>query len=351
MYVTMIDHEVTTCCVQHILDVPFIAKKLAGLTLRCANAGCDVQLLFGREGARLDEHLDTCVHALLACPDCGLQTKRVDMPAHRPESTGCPRVLVRCTLCEADVRKSDWRVHETSASHVWMITSKFSRCFEAMRKKKDEVAAIRAEIAAVRVEVAFAKGQCAAITPSIEGKIAASDTRFEGLVAHQRVTMDAQFIEFEVPGWSDVKDTALFNTATPLKAWGLEWWLKIEKPLDGRIGLYLCCGEDELGKTPLPVDVDYQLMVRKRNDDLGVCASVVFRATFGTEKAWGLSKFTNNEAIEREGGYSRTEDKVTFGCRIMPVKGLKWGHVARKPSSLESSHTPPATVAAAAAVR
>jgi hypothetical protein len=136
----------------------------------------------------------------------------------------------------------------------------------------------------------------------------------------------------------------------PLKAWGIEWWLKVEKVGDGRIGLYLCCGED--GK--FPVDVDYQLMVRKRNDDLGVCASVVFRASFGKEKAWGLSKFTHAEQIEREGAYSRAEDKLTFGCRIMPVKGLKWGHVARPASTCATPPTapsPPDTgyIAAAAA--
>jgi hypothetical protein len=132
---------------------------------------------------------------------------------------------------------------------------------------------------------------------------------------------------------SEVKESALFSTATPLKAWGHEWWLKVEKAPDGRIGLFLCCGEEGV----FPVSVDYQLMVRKRNDDLGVCASVVFRTEFGKEKAWGLGKFTTLAALEKDGAYARAEDKLTFGCRIVPVKGLMWGGHARPPTTPTSA--------------
>ena len=66
-------------------------------------------------------------------------------------------------------------------------------------------------------------------------------------------------------------------------------------------------------------------MVRKRGTDDAVCSSVVFRTEYGKENAWGLARFTTMEALERECGYVKSEDRICFGCLIFPVRGLTWG--------------------------
>ena len=130
---------------------------------------------------------------------------------------------------------------------------------------------------------------------------------------------NARFLEFHIPNWSTIAtlpsriQADLYSDATPLRKWGHDWWLKVEKASDGRVGLFLCCGESEAkragapvvptglpspsaGAMPLPtaatdaiaaprpaasaapcrwpVTVDYQLMAQRRNSDAAVCCSV-----------------------------------------------------------------------------
>lgn len=50
------------------------------------------------------------------------------------------------------------------------------------------------------------------------------------------------------------------------------------KEIDGNIGLFLCCGQDETVNSSIstkwPILVDYQLMTRRRNTDDAVSRSV-----------------------------------------------------------------------------
>jgi hypothetical protein len=152
----------------------------------------------------------------------------------------------------------------------------------------------------------------------------------------------------------------------------------VEKGDPGRIGLYLCCGEE--GNFPVrrfaapnsahisivrQVSIDYQVdRFRRRwfrsadvlfstahgeaaDERFGrlqfggvshrVCCSSHAGPTrrspvccrFGKEKAWGLGKFCTLEQLQKEGAYIASEDRVTFGCRMVPVKNLLWGAVAR----------------------
>ena len=50
----------------------------------------------------------------------------------------------------------------------------------------------------------------------------------------------------------------------------------MEKHANGSIGLYLCCGGKE-EDARFPVQVDYQLMARRRGRDDAVCCSIVYR--------------------------------------------------------------------------
>ena len=236
------------------------------------------------------------------------------------------------------------------------------KCAELMgahAKLQSEHAAVGLQLEELKGTVDGLKGQLRTIRREVEDQISGSELRMDQKVGEVRSVVAAVFCEFEVAKWSEVKEAALFSTATPLKAWSHEWWLKVEKAPE-RIGLYLCCGED--GR--FPVSGDYQLMCRKRNTDEGVCASVVFRTEFGKEKAWqelssvraifsnlcgarGLSKFTSLEQLEKERAYSRSEDRITFGCMIYPyvrrlvgndnvcgggrIRNVQWGRGPKRP--------------------
>ena len=143
-----------------------------------------------------------------------------------------------------------------------------------------------------------------------EERIKSTSQQLDQRINEVRSAQTAKFVEIDINNWSAIhvksmnECTALYSAATPLREWGYQWWLKVEKALDGRIGLYLCCGNDETAATineeaPMtivssstssssiptptintatsrwPIRVDYQLMSRKRNADDAVCCSVI----------------------------------------------------------------------------
>ena len=121
----------------------------------------------------------------------------------------------------------------------------------------------------------------------------------------------------------------------------LTYWLFARYRLTTRWSVFVAAGSAAL------IFCSSQLMAKQRTSDLGVCSSVVFRTEyvaahmpvrleglpvcrrFGKEKAWGLSKFCTLEQLQKEGAYIASEDRITFGCRMVPVKNLLWGAVAR----------------------
>jgi hypothetical protein len=151
-----------------------------------------------------------------------------------------------------------------------------------------------------------------------EERLAAATLRFDQKVQEIVSAQAAKFVEIDISNWHSIyvksmaEPTPLYSAATPLREWGHEWWLKVEKSLDGRVGLYLCCGSDDpagntttgggsganapavaattpgvsVGGAPTstggpnnttgrwPVTCDYQLMARRRNTDDAVCCSV-----------------------------------------------------------------------------
>lgn len=145
-----------------------------------------------------------------------------------------------------------------------------------------------------------------------------------------------EIIEFDVPKWSTIvlapstpgapPSAAMYSAGTPTRIWGYEFWIKVEKTAE-RVGMYLCCGSgvDEAHEKRLfPISVDYQLGVRRRgiHKDEIVCSSVKCRTEFGLEKAWGFSRFSTMDAIERADAYVRSEDIISFAISLWPVRGL-----------------------------
>jgi hypothetical protein len=314
------------------------------MSVKCPNhrggTGCTKMITFGREGARLMEHVAICEYGLVECSDCKESMFRRDMANHRPGGNAsghgigpCPRMPQLCDICNISISYSDVATHNNSFLHQNNIVKRSSRIFEQVSKLEADMKAQAAVVEALRTEIADMKKQQVSITSECDHKITEMETRHEMKLAEMRSQLSSSLVEFEVSKWSEIKDTAVFSRSTSSRVWSHDWWLKIEKG-DDRIGVYLCCGEEGI----FPITVDYQLMVRKRYSDDVVAVSSRFTTEFGREKAWGLAKFTSLEALERDGAYYRNEDKITFGCRIYPGKGVLWGRPSRRAHVGASPH-------------
>lgn len=213
------------------------------------------------------------------------------------------------------------------------------------------------------------KNQMRGLARELDDKLVAAEIRFAENIAEVKAQASSQFIEFTVKNWSTIALTvpakspagtppmaALYSTDKSVKVWGHEFWLKVEKTAE-RVGLYLCCGSDgdTLFSGRFPIKVDYQLMVRKRGTDEGVCAAQVYRTTFGKERAWGESRFSTEAALLNAGAYRKGEDEITFGCKVYPLENLLWGqvvHLSAPAPAVVGAAAPaaPATVGAAVAL-
>lgn len=141
----------------------------------------------------------------------------------------------------------------------------------------------------------------------------------ESLILARRIS-----VQFPIPKWSEwdpSKGVARYSAGNPKRAWGLEWWLKIEKHADG-IGAYICVGNLQDGKELV---VNYQLSVKHRITEKSITPSPLYRTIFGKDKAWGKAEFTTFTKVAAEGGYTRAEDTITFLCTVDLIKGAMWG--------------------------
>lgn len=94
-----------------------------------------------------------------------------------------------------------------------------------------------------------------------------------------------------------------------------KFWLKITKGADD-VGLFLCCDADRLIDRKHDIEVDYQLMVKRRASDEMAYISRWFSCTFGEISAWGLPQFSTMRQIAAAGGYNPSEDAITFACKF-----------------------------------
>ena len=305
---------------------PFFDRKVAGMTVHCpyykcpseenkTSSGCQAIMLFGTWGVRVDEHLKICPFAMIPCPDCLQVIRRSDILIHHGTGKKCQYASMTCTPCQVTMMYRDYPTHIKTSEHLYAVT-------DASLQAIDCITAMKAEIATLKLEERKIKDAMVMLTREMDEKVVSCNTRIDQRINDVLRYTSARICKFKVCKWSEIKETTLFSTSSPLKKWNHSWWLKVEKPLDNtRIGVYLCC--DELG--PLPVSVDYQMMVRHRGKDSVICPSVVFRTEFGKDKAWGLSKFVTLEQLIKEGGYIAEEDIIEFACIIYPIANLVWG--------------------------
>lgn len=357
---------------------PYVDSQITALTVKCLYSvldeygeSCSWKDTIGKDRRRLIEHLEKCPFHAVKCEDCELVVARKNMTIHRGEMTmiedDCKKILqerrqttqcqwktIQCKPCGKSIFKRDWDVHCKDSEHLLSSLANVSTLPSELEKLKTELSTAIVSVATARSENESLKSQLRVLAREFDEKLIAVETRSELRIAELTAQVTAEFIEFTVHKWSTIALTApslglppsaaMYSAGTPLKVWGHEWWVKVEKT-STRIGLYLCCGGDgdppPVGSTvPIsrrwPIAVDYQLMVRKRGSDEGVCASDVFRTEFGREKAWGLSNFSTIEQIEKEGAWSRAEDIITFGCLIYPIRNLRWGRAIRRRASAAS---------------
>ena len=216
-----------------------------------------------------------------------------ELMKHKPGAAACPMKPIPCDACGVAILRSEFVAHEGSAGHHANVVRRCEELLEGTKTLSASLASAHTLLREQHTAMEAMKGQFRTMAREVDEKFSSADARMDQKIGELRSHVSAEFCEFEISKWSEVKEAALFSTATPLRAWNHEWylfptsfvrfvifwcdvvdgrWLKVEKATD-RIGLYLCCGED--GR--FPVSVDYQLMCRRRGNDDGVCSSVVFR--------------------------------------------------------------------------
>lgn len=303
------------------LHMPDCMKKMSQMevSLFATNGKC-ADLATHTE--RVSQRVDDLDKSFSQC----MTTVFVDQPKLRLEldefRSGLGRYRVELTDCQRTQEAINIRL----AANPAMTLEPRVRALEAARKTELEV--LQAEKEAQKIH--FDQEMRALKTEMAALRIGLGTLRSE-------MGARPEFVQFTITRWSTVlavptdsrKGTSpvctLFGNSygQSLKAWGREFWLKVDKTAT-QVGLYLCCGEEGC----FPFKVKYQLMVKRRSSDDGVCASRLFDTEFGKDKAWGLAKLAIHEEIEKEGGYYRGEDAITFGCWIYPVEGLTWGQNA-----------------------
>ncbi|AYV84454.1 MAG: hypothetical protein Hyperionvirus26_9 [Hyperionvirus sp.] len=308
---------------QEVIVAPYVSQKLCRKECRCVRSpyfdtetntegksGCMKTILFGQEGSTYMKHvMEECEFMKIDCPDCKQSFTKVEFAFHKPDSDPCPNKPKKCYMCDVNVPISEFAAHERLVVHQ-----------ENIKKK---MASLVMDVCELREsQKTMEKDYCE--------KIANVRKDCDQKIAEVHAAHEARFVEMIVPKWSEVKQgVELISEATATEAWGFKWWLKVKKG-PTYIELYLCRGDE---KGTVPVDVDYQLLCRDLKSDDGVCASVVYRTSFGKEKAWGLSKYITLDELEKDGAYSKIGDTIAFGCIMWPQRNLKWGHKVRKPPS------------------
>lgn len=334
-------HCRTACKISDILMSPFVSTKLSGISVRCPNHrgmnGCTRMISFGREGSRLMEHIAICDEGLVTCKDCKELMFRREMVNHRPSGDAngggkgpCPHMPKRCEICNITILYSDVNNHNNSTLHYNNVMSRFSSVVTQMRNMEMDMKTQQLTTTNLRKKISDTKKDKEKVI-GFNQQILIMKTEHEKKIEEVCRSSIMAVVEFEIDKWSDIKtDASIYSISKPLRKWGHTWWLKVNKSVN-HIGVYLCCGEEG----SFPITVEYQLLVRRRHCDEYIEHSSYYTAEFGREKAWGIVKFTTIETLEKEGAYSRSEDRLTFGCNIYPGKGLLWG----QPSSRSSSST------------
>lgn len=323
----------------------FLVRTLSRFSCKCPHVNCLYNaspsppwISIGANGNVFLQHLKECLCATVKCPDCNQSMVRSELlEVHRPSNQPCKMAPIYCHACKINIPRVSIEEHALSSGHTTACLRQASSFINQHLKATEEFKELTDSIVETRNELCKTNASIRTHHDELELVAINAEERINKKIEETKHDLLNAFVEFEIKKWSEMKaGVAVFSEDTPLRVWGVEFWLKVQKDSD-KIQLFLCYGDTR--QVNHPVQVDYQLMVKKRSSDDGVCRSTLFRTVFGKEKAWGLSKFATQEKIEREGAYSHTEDIVTFGCWISPVKGLVWPCIT--PTSSTVSSTPP----------
>ena len=333
----------------------YLVSLIISEQVRCLNYsfGCQTITPLGKNGSRLLEHVNQCPYSQVICPGCKKMISHHEFAAHRGDAPvgSCQYSLITCDVCDVIMPHHTMKNHEDTPAHRQGMMVKLSSLIVKVSKMETMMNNVTQELKETKQELAQS-----------DEKIRTATVQLSQSIQVLQSAQVSKWLEVTINGWSLIRvkslsePTSMFSALTPLRAWGREWWLKVDKALDGYIGLYLCCG---VAPTPTsvtniptvvatptsvtnipvatpaisitnistnwPIICNYQLMTRQRGTDNAVCCTNVFRTEFGVEHAWGLSQFSTLEVLERAGAYSLSEDKITFGCIIYPIKGMRWG--------------------------
>lgn len=311
------------CHLTDIVTNPFISAKLAGLNVMCpfhkplssqdeikenVALGCDKIIMFGKEGATIKAHIMECIYQPIVCPDCNKILLKKDLINHCNISGFCPKKKLKCEICELDITYGEILIHNIEIMHFINASKKIKDNCSKLEQYELEISKLNTKWEQKLTES----------NAQWERKLTESNAQWEKKIALKHV----QMIKFEILKWSEIKDGAtIFSDKEPFREWGYSFYLGVFKSAN-HIGLYLCCG----GVGKFPIQVDHRLIIKKRGLGEIIKNSVLFHSKYEKEKSWGLAEFTTLEELEKLGGYSRSEDAITFGCAISRVvgEGLLW---------------------------
>lgn len=180
------------------------------------------------------------------CPDCKHTCKRsIYIASHKiDEKTPCELMPIICTICDGlSVLKGNWQAHQLESAHQINTTAKYTAMLTSFAALQARVLEQEKELAARKLATQTLASTVTILTTELDNKVVAQAARVDHRFAELRSHVDAAMCEFTIVKFSEMKTgTAAFSTSTPLRKWGHEWWLKVEKGID-RIGLYVCIAE------------------------------------------------------------------------------------------------------------
>ncbi|AYV81122.1 MAG: hypothetical protein Harvfovirus17_16 [Harvfovirus sp.] len=268
-----------------IAPAAYVTNHYAEAIIQCINisAGCEVKILFGKDGASCKKHLTECLYELVVCSDCKMHVYRGALAAHRE-----------------------------SADHKRRITDAIFRSGEDVITK----------IKTLHME-----------TEAIDRRVL--ELKVKNL---EESNAPWAFLSHEVKQWSKLEMKEIdeiylgkqtkkichrifkkMDSHTVIS--GRKFWFGIEKGLDGIIGFFLRC---EPTVPVRPLTILFQLVVRKRGAPTFAYKGEFSQMTFLTQLAWGHENFITESALRTLGGYHPDEDIIDFGVSFCLAPTQEW---------------------------
>ena len=188
---------------------------------------CERKMLFGLEGSRWLEHMSECGFEMVTCGDCKQIMQRSLLAKHQNNTGGrrpqqekekCADAPMQCVPCGITLRRVDMEAHELESSHAQQVLRKCAQLSSHFQQLQLSMVAMRRELELKQTVEDNLRRAMRTMAQENDEKVAALEARIDQKLLELRTHMSAEFVEFEISKWSEVKDgAALFSTATPLK--------------------------------------------------------------------------------------------------------------------------------------